>query len=269
MKRRMKIKLKVIMAMVLIAMICRNQSSAPSIFGVYPERKEEIEKMKIPLQKDVSENPYIYCYNYELCREKELIKGEELDYHYLYMQAIYRLNLDAYLLETLDIKALNEKLKNSDLGFVCRKPENRNLYERESMMELEFIYLRNNLYIEYLSEDQLKLLENQLKAGKTEVTDEIKKMVKETYREVIRVRNPANWEDQSSFLYPEAKGRKPKIPNRALVLGVSNAMEYDASGNLLPENHMKEKCEYLEKVKAEKEKEYSEILGTQVYILLE
>ena len=53
------------------------------------------------------------------------------------------------------------------------------------------------------------------------------------------------------------------------MLGISNAMEYDGSGNLISEDHMREKCEYLEQVKAEKEKEYSEILGKEVYILLE
>ena len=52
------------------------------------------------------------------------------------------------------------------------------------------------------------------------------------------------------------------------VLEIANVMEYDASGNLLLNEHMTEKCEYLDKVKGEKEKEYSDILGMEVYILL-
>ena len=120
-------------------------------------------KLKIPSLKEVSDNPYIYRYNHELCEAKGLSKGDRLSRYYLCMQAVYRANLDAYLLEILDLGALDDELKNSGLGFVSKKPADKNLYERESTMGLEFIYLRNNLYIEYLEKDQLKLLETQLK----------------------------------------------------------------------------------------------------------
>lgn len=219
--------------------------------------------------KDAQNNEYIDYYNYELCRDKGLTDQDGLGRYYLCMQAVYRANLDAYLLEVLDLGALDEELKNSSLGFVSRKPANKNLYERESTMGLEFIYLRNNLYIEYLERDQLKLLDTQLKEGTEAVTDELKRMAGETYKEVIRVRDSGNRGDQGCFLYSEAQGRKPEIPNEALVLQISNAMEYDASGNLLPTDNMREKCEYLDRIKMEKEREYSGILGGKVYILPE
>ena len=94
-------------------------------------------------------------------------------------------------------------------------------------------------------------------------------MVRNTFREVVRVRNSRDWEDKSEFLYPEAEGKKPKIPNHALVLGITNAMKYDSSGKLLPDRYRREKYEYLDRIKKEKEKEYSEILGAEVYILIE
>lgn len=225
-------------------------------------------KLKVPSLKEVSDNPYIYRYNHELCEAKGLSKGDRLSRRYLCMQAVYRANLDAYLLDVLNLKELDEELRNSILGFARRKTKDRDLYERESTMGLEFIYLRNNLYIEYLKEDELKLLADQLKNGKAAVTDELKDMVKETCREVVRVRNPKDWKDESRFLYSEAQGYKPVIPNQALVLEISNAMAYDASGNLLPGDHMEEKCEYLDKIKREKEQEYSGLLGMEVYILL-
>ncbi|GFI42885.1 hypothetical protein IMSAGC018_00549 [Lachnospiraceae bacterium] len=227
-------------------------------------------RLKVPTVKEVTENPYIYRYHHELCSEKGLIdeKGR-LSRRYLYLQAVYRANLEAYLLETLDIKELDEKLRNSSLNFVCPKPENQDLYQRESSMGLRYICLRNNLYIEYLDKRQLNILEHHLIRGREVVTEELKALVKETYGEVIRVRNPRDWDAQGSFLYAGTQGRKPEIPNQALVLEISNAMEYDGSGNLISEDHMREKCEYLEQVKAEKEKEYSEILGKEVYILLE
>ena len=230
------------------------------------------DRLKVPSAEEISENPYIYRYNHELCKEKGLLKGGgrgRLSYRYLCMQAVYRANLDAYLLEMLDLKRLDEELRNCSLGFACPKPEDQNLYERESTMGLEYIFLRNNLYIEYLKKGQLSILEQHLETGDETVTDELKDLVKETYQEVIRVRNSVDQEDPGRFCYAGTKGGRPEIPSHALVLEIANAMEYDRAGNLLPNDRMREKCEYLEKVKTRKEKEYSEILGMGVYLLIE
>lgn len=240
------------------------------------QMKEETERkylkergVEVPSLAEVEENTYIYRYNYRIGKEKGLLKEDRLNQHYLNLQAVYRANLDAYLMETLDVEELDEEFVDSSLGFVSRKAEDQNLYEKESTMGLAYIYQRNNLYIEYLSEEQLGLLERSLESKRAVITDEIKAMVKETFKEVIKVRNPGDWGDESRFLYPETEGRKPKIPNQALVLGIKNAMEYDTSGKLLPDRYRREKYEYLDKIKKEKEQEYSEILETEVYILIE
>ncbi len=226
-------------------------------------------RLKIPTQEEVTDNPYIYRYNHELIKEKGLMDGDRLSFRYLCMQAVYRANLDAYLLDEIDIRKLDEELKNSELGFVSRKQEEKSLYEKESEMGLELIYLRNNLYIEYLDQAYLELLEHQLETGKEAVTEELKSMVKESYQEIIRVRDLGAWQEEVYFRYPGVQGAKPEIPNHALVLGISNVLEYDESGNLCSEEDMRKRCEYLEKIKIEKEEEYSRILGTEVYILAE
>lgn len=214
----------------------------------------------------------LYRCNLRLCREKGLLgvlEEENKDSRYLRLRAVYRANLEAYLMDVLDVRALDDKLKNSRHGFRSRGLEERNRYERESSMGLEFICLRNNLYIEYLSKEQLRLLEHQTEKGETWVSDSVKEMVKATYRDIIRVRDPQNWDDESRFLYPAAQGRKPVIPNQALVLSISDAVEYDEAGNLLVDGHREEKYKYLDELKKEKEKEYSQILGVEVYILVE
>lgn len=238
--------------------------------------KEEMERqylkgigIEVPSLAEIEENSYIYRYNHELGKRKGLLNEDRLNNHYLNLQAVYRANLDACLMNVLDLEDLDEELADSSLDFVSRRAEEKNLYEKESTMGLAYIYQRNNLYIEYLSEEQLSLLRQSLESGRSLITDEIQKMVWETFREVIRVRKPEDWEDETRFLYPETEGRKPKIPNQALVLGISNAMEYGISGKLLPDRYRREKYEYLDRIKKEKEKEYSEILGTEVYILIE
>ncbi len=233
------------------------------------------EQLQVPEQEEVLRNEYIYRYNHERMKEKgltEVGQGEDADgapgEKYLYLQALYRANLDAYISETLDLKALDACLKNSSLGFVSTKPEEKNLYERESTMGLEFIYIRNNLYIENLRMEQIRLLEEHLKTGEEAVTGEITAMVSETFQEVIKVREPGNWDNTGSFLYPAGRGEEPKIPNQALVLAIPNHEKYDEAGNFLPEDNMKQRQEYLERLKAEKEKEYTQILGACVYIVI-
>lgn len=211
----------------------------------------------------------LYRCNLELCREKGLLEEGMPNRRYLRLRDVYRANMEAYLLDVLDIKALDDEMKGSGLGFTGHSREDCNLYEREYSMGLEFIYLRNHLYIEYLSKEQLRLLERQAEKGGIRVSEEVKDMVKSTYRDVIRVRDPRDWEDESRFLYPAAQGRKPVIPNQAVVLGIADAMEYDAAGRLLADEHREEKYAYLDAVKEEKEEEYAEILGTEVYILVE
>lgn len=249
---------------------CRQDQEGGKGTEMRREKQDKRESaIRIPTVKEVSDNPYIYRYNHDLGRAKGLLSKDCLNDRYLRLQAVYRANLDAYLREVLDIETLDEELRNSRLGFVSHKSGKQNLYERGSAMGLEFIYLRNNLYIEYLDEEQLSLLERRLETGKHPVTDEIKAMVTETFREIIRVRDPRDWEDRSSFLYPGVQGQKPMIPNHALVLGIANDMEYDASGRLAPDAFRNEKYEFLDRIKKEKEREYSRITGVKVYILIE
>lgn len=225
-------------------------------------------QLKVPTPEEAAEDAYAYRYNCGKMKEKGLGDSDGPGEYYLYLQAVYRANLDAYLLEETDIKELDGKLRNSGLGFESRRPEKRNLYERESTMGLGLIYLRNHLYIENLNKRELALLDNQLKNGDTPVTEELKEMVKRTCPSVVRVRNLQSGEDNRRFFYADSPGREPEIPNRALVLAMTNDVRYDASGKLIPGDPVNERCEYLDKVKKEKEREYSEILGIPVYILL-
>lgn len=225
-------------------------------------------QLKVPTPEEAAEDVYAYRYNYEKMKEKGLADSGGPGKYYFYLQAVYRANLDAYLLEETDIKELDGKLRNSGLGFEGRKPEKKNLYERESTMGLELIYLRNHLYIENLNARELALLDNQLKNGDTPVTEELKEMVKRTCPQVVRVRDWDGGRDSRGFFYADSPGKEPEIPNQALVLAITNDVRYDASGKLIPGDPVKERYGYLEEVKGEKEREYSEILGVPVYILL-
>ena len=84
--------------------------------GNFLDRSRTEEGGKVPTVAEVSKNPYIYRYNHELCKEKGLTESTDyLSSRYLYMQAVYRANLDAYLLKTLDIGKLDEELGNGGL----------------------------------------------------------------------------------------------------------------------------------------------------------
>ena len=200
-------------------------------------------------------------------KEKGLTKTDEFNEKYLYLQALYRANLESYLLEVLDLQETDEFLKSSELEFVTKKEEEKDVYERYSTMDLTFIYLRNNLHIEYLTKEEIALLEKHLMEGKEVIDEEVKEMVKETYPIIIKVRSPwYDYQEDLEFRASYSQGEEPDIPNTALVIAIDNCFRYDENDNVYPKDNFVGKMECVKKIKLEKEKKYSEILNIPVYI---
>lgn len=78
----------------------------------------------------------------------------------------YRFLLDRLLLERLPLKEFDNRFHNSDLRFVPVQRKDMDFYQFISNMELRYFYLRNYLYIEKLSPQDIELL---LKLSRSEM----------------------------------------------------------------------------------------------------
>ena len=198
--------------------------------------------------------PYpIFPLNYDirLARRKGLTAGDNFSREYLNMQALYRKALELYLEETLNLSEFDESLANSELGFVPLPEKNMGFHQKYSYFDFQFIYLRNNLPIERLDKEELDILRKYIRAGNSDVTEELLDLVSGTFQKIIVVSE--NWGSEVGALYHQGG---ESAPNEALVLSIN----YTGGG--------RERREYLEQefIPA-MEKILSERLGHVVKVL--
>lgn len=102
--------------------------------------------------------------------------------NYLRLYSVYSDLLIQYLIKKYDLKAYDEMLKTSSKRFVKVDTENMDLYQYTSSEYLDFLYLRNNIYIENLNEEEIMYLN---KITDSRLNDEFEKFIENTYRKVI------------------------------------------------------------------------------------
>ena len=102
--------------------------------------------------------------------------------NYLRLYSVYSDLLIQYLIKKYDLKAYDEMLKTSSKRFVKVDTENMDLYQYTSSEYLDFIYLRNNICIENLNEEEIMYLN---KITDSRLNDEFEKFIENTYRKVI------------------------------------------------------------------------------------
>ena len=105
---------------------------------------------------------------------------------YLYMQALYRKALEQYFMDAMTLKEFDEHIGSHELNFQPVSSERYLFYQKYSTMPLDFIYLRSNLPIERLDSEDLKIIENLIHSGRSDVTDELAAMVVRTYPVVLK-----------------------------------------------------------------------------------
>ena len=106
-----------------------------------------------------------------------LSENEKMEYILLYN--LYRKLFTEYIIEQLNLNYYDEKMKNSGCEFRTVSEENMDIYQHFSSERLKYFYIRNNIYIEKLTREQLDFFRKKLKDGET------KKVIEETYRKVI------------------------------------------------------------------------------------
>ena len=79
---------------------------------------------------------------------------------YLNRTEVYHNALLDMLIKTLNLEKIENSLDNSSNEFKPVDDEQKDMYQNLANDKLKYIYLRNNLYIERLSESQLQVLDN-------------------------------------------------------------------------------------------------------------
>ena len=107
-------------------------------------------------------------------------KQEYLNLYLLYYNLLYK-----YLIPKLNLKQYDNMLLNSDNIFYQVPLENMDLYQRIGSSYLKYFYLRNNIYIERLTKEELEFLKKKLLSNNTELDKETIVFIENTYQKVM------------------------------------------------------------------------------------
>lgn len=162
----------------------------------------------IMITKENIEFEYPQIRNNDLLVEKGF-KIDDDNSEYFKLLNNYKKLFESYLKDKLPLQLIDDNMKSSDLKFVPVKEEDMDFYQISSTMGLNYIYLRNNLYIENLSKEDLEIfytLET--------FDDKAKEFIKRTYLTVI---NPY---DEKRIIFYGPENSKHLCDSTDVVLGI-------------------------------------------------
>ena len=131
--------------------------------------------------------------NYELLKAKKLGDDKPNDKYFKLLNK-YKSFFEKYLKEKLPLEQIDNNFKESNLDFKVIEDEDKDFYQITSTMGLHYIYLRNNIYIEKLNDEDINFL-----SKKEKYDESIREFINRTFKIVI---NPFE-ESRKIFYGPE------------------------------------------------------------------
>lgn len=97
-------------------------------------------------------------YDYSLINEKQIDKEK-----FLRLQIKYKNDFEKLLLKIIDFKKIDEYINSFNLNIPYISNQENNFYYKYSILESKYLYLRNNIHIENLSNEDIEIIANALK----------------------------------------------------------------------------------------------------------
>lgn len=161
------------------------------------------------------------------------------------VEEIYREGLSQYLLETLELEHYDEMLADSEMNYIPNDSEHRNESQSIDCLGLTYIYLRNDIYTDRLTQEERSILLKEKDSDS--FSKETMDVIKRTYPDVIAAKKLETPEDRKIETSYDSKLSSDFVTVDSLVLIIGTMSEFDENGNYVNQNHEKEKMDALEK----------------------
>lgn len=184
-------------------------------------------------------------------RSRKFLPGEQGNVQYMVCENVYRYFLEQYLINKTSIKRIDDNFTNSDLNFQKVLDSDKDFYQYYS--NLNYLYIRNTLYVEKLSSNDLNMLINRYNKQDKNFDDEMMNLIERTYKSVIKT--DINNEEELIQKYGQIDvNYGPEIaaytrPINALVIGfrcmdkeIENESIDEHIERTSKENEFKDKC---------------------------
>ncbi len=173
---------------------------------------------------------------------------------------IYRQILSQYLLETLELETYDQELSNSEMRYIPNEGNDVMYVQERDKMNLTYLYLRNELHVERLTDEHVAILLEESVNGNV-YSDKAKEVVLKTFANVIAYKEIKSDADKKIKTSYDSSATEDFVTVDALVLVIGNMKEFDENGNFVDYSHEIEKLKELEKFAANMEEDLNGKLG--------
>lgn len=104
---------------------------------------------------------------------------------YKNLNYIYRKLFTEYIINKTNLKTFDNILKESDLKFKIVNIKDIDSYQYFTFEDLKYFYVRNNIYIEHLTDEEKEFFTKKINNNDYCLDDETAKMIEKTFKKVI------------------------------------------------------------------------------------
>ena len=158
-------------------------------------------------------------------RQECNIKSDLEMNNYLILYNVYNNLLIQFMIQKYYLLDVDKQLEKRQDVFPSVPSEEKDLYQHLSEGYLKYFYLRNNIYIERLTKEQVNYLWSIYKTGDLSLTQSNFQFIESTYQNVI-LENP-NQENVNINYGPD--NMKYYKPSNSIIIGVRYKNNYDIS----------------------------------------
>ena len=238
---------------------CNNESEKDE------SNMENISKVYI-VPAEVAKKLYPADYNLEMAIEKGLVNTSIYEDRFLLLQSGYRAIFNAYLCDRVNLDEYQNCLDANELNF---PKSSRTEYSEIGAFGRNNIFIRNSLYVERLSNEDIELILDSIDGETIRIDDRLLSLVERTWREIIIVRLGQDVNDEPyEIVYDEDGINKISAFNDSLVLELAYGVEFDISGNVVNKENEKAKYRYAVVLTNRMESEISNKLNCHVSVII-
>lgn len=176
----------------------------------------------------------------------ENMSKEELS-EYLKIYNLYRKLYIEYVIEKLELRKFDKLIEKSELEFSQTIEEDMDIYQYFSSKELKYFYIRNNVYVERLNDEEIDILKEKIKNKDYELDNISRVLIENTYNKVIFEGRRNDGKKYVTTFGPNS--RNFLASSHSIVIGF-RYNEFDDSGlsdNDWRERHIKQ-LEYMSEI---------------------
>ena len=180
-----------------------------------------------------------FRYNRQKLERIGLIQQDQFSDEYFKIYSTYKFLLEKWILSVMPLRYYEDKIKFSKYSFDFVSEDSMDVYQYYSNMNLNYIYLRNNIYVENFDEKEIKYILDKCDSNNLVLDNNTIEFLNRTYKKAIS----DSFCDpflQTNIIYHPSNNFNYSLASDTIVLG----LRYDEFSGEEEEYAEKEKYVY-------------------------